>query len=459
MHGYRDGASNRVGWRVNSVALVWLTVASVFPWGSVRAAEGVQGDDAPEITASPPRGAGDDWLPALHARMNAVLSSLREGVEDRGPFNPGNRIAWLPQRAKEAELRLDVQIKAHNCDALVKPRLRWSEANVNEYTTRASETFFNTAMLRCRLGGSFDASVGRQSLQWGNGQFRSPGNPFFAESVRFNPVQEILGKDFVVLSYQPSLAWRTSYIAHLSDSHLDADVSAFERTNAVKVDWTGDSAVAGVIASQRHGRPGRVSGYGTITWSESTLFYAEATTSRDADGTLPLTVGGSIVDMLPAALVDDRRRYSALAGSAYTFESGITLYTEYLRSTEGYTAAQARDWLTFARTSAAAITGPSAAQATAQLTSALDPGWRQLRNNYLFLQVVRTEYRNRADIALRAVRNLDDHGSMLAGSVTLNFGDHAQWFVFATRNLGGPETEFGRMQRYALQTGLRLYAF
>ena len=455
MSGNRNGACLE-GWRcAGSLVLVLLAVAGGFSSWAARAAEGGADSDASSSSAPP----DTSWLPDMHARMNAVLSDLQEGVEDRGPFNPDNRIAWLPQRAKEAELRVDVRIKARDCDALVKPRLRWSEANVNELTPRESETFFNTALLKCRLGGPFDASIGRQSLQWGNGQFRSPSNPFFAESVRFNPVQEIMGRDFVVLSYQPSLTWRASYIAHVGNSHLDTTVTPFERSNALKVDWTGDSAAAGVLASQRHAHPARLSGYGTVTWSDSTLFYTEATTSRDAEGLLPLSVGGNVVAMAPASLVEDRRRYSILAGSAYTFESGVTLYAEYLRSTEGYSAAQARDWLGLARNATAALAGPGAGQAMAQLTSALDPGWRQLRNNYLFLQLVRTEYKNRADIALRAVRNLDDHGSMLAASLTLNLGDHAQWFVFATRNLGGPETEFGRMQRYAFQTGLRLYAF
>lgn len=391
--------------------------------------------------------------------MSALVSGLDQSVEDRGPFNPGNMIAFLPDKAKDAELRVDLQLNARECDALFKPRLRWTEAEVNDFTSSDSTWFFNTALLKCRLGDAFDASIGRQSLQWGNGQFRSPSNPFFAENVRFNPAQEILGKDFVVLSYQPSLTWRGSYIGHVGDSYLDTASREFERANALKLDWTGEAIIAGAIVSKREGAPVRIGGYTTLTWSEATLFYGEASVSQDAEGAVPVSVGGTVVGMAPATLVDEQRRYSVLAGTAYTFEGGTTLYAEYLHTTESFTDDQARDWLELARGATSALGGIAAEQATAQLFAALDPGWRQLRNDYLFLQLARTEYKNKADLALRAVANLDDEGSMISGSATVNLGERAQWFAYATRNFGGPETEFGRMQRYAIQMGFRFYAF
>lgn len=443
------------GNNVRRLPVLVLALAPVLP-GAARAEPDYSIPDIPDMEQEEP--AGSSWWPEdTRARLYGVFSALEMDVADEGPFNPDN-FAGLPERGREGELRPELVMPVGECETNLKPRLRATRLEINERTESETEFFFNAAYLSCPFGYSVEVTAGRRSLQWGNGQYRSPSNPFFAESVLFNPAQEILGKDFVTVSYRPGMNWGLTYIAHLDNSHLDPGSERFERAHGVKLDWTGRSFNGGIVASTRHGQPGRLSAYSTFTLSDAVLVYGEATASRDAAGLLPTGDDGTL---LPAEEVDDRRRETVLAGASYTFESGLTAYAEYLHSTEGFNDDQAADWLAIAERASDNLAGPGpgAAPAAFNLANAIDPGWRQLRGDYLFVQLAQTEYRQKADLALRYVRNLDDEGYEISAAVTVRLGDHAEWFLTGGRNYGGPETEFGRLNRYVVQTGFRIYAF
>lgn len=412
----------------------------------------------PEIPEVMEESSQSSWWPqGSEARLSGVFSALHGDVVEAGPFNPNN-FAGLPDDGLEAELRPDFKIPlGDECTTNLKPRFRATRLEINGETQTEKEFFFNSAYVDCTLGYTTEITAGRQLLQWGNGQFRSPSNPFFAESVLFNPVQEILGKDFITVGYRPSMDWGLTYIALLGDSNLDPGHDRFERAHGIKLDWTGRWFNGGVLGSQREGHPWRLSGYSTFTLSDAVILYGEGTVSRDTTGLLPAASGENI--LLPASEVDERTRGSLLLGGSYTFENGTTAYLEYLHSTEAFNDRQADDWLAIARDAAEGLEGPDALSSASTLGNAIDPGWNQLRNNYLFLQLARTEYLQKADLALRYVQNLEDSSYEISTAVTLRLGDNAEWFLVGSRNFGGAETEFGRLYRYTVQTGLRIYAF
>lgn len=390
---------------------------------------------------------------SMDVSLTAVLSLLTQQVEKGGPFNVDNRYVMLPRKAWETELRPELRAAAGHCNGLVKPRLRWNGSETEGQTGYDYEFFVNTALVKCKASPSLDIALGRQSIQWGNGQLRSPSNPFFAENLQFNPAQEVLGKDFITLAAQTQREWSGMLIVHTGDNHIDPDKPYFRRNYGLKMDWVGEASTGGVIWSQRNGRPPRLGGHWTTTWSDATLLYGEATISRDAAGFVPTQNSGSI-RMEPAQEVSNDHRYTVLLGASYTFENGVPTYVEYLNTTEGLSATEAALWKDLAHQVTRGVLIPGD-----QIGRMIDPRWRQTRRNYALFQIAIPDEKERGDIALRYVVNMDDHGSTLALATTYNVGSSGQWFLYAARNFGGPETEFGRLQKYAIQTGIRIYGF
>ena len=416
-------------------------------YGSVYAE--TDSSSAPDTSKSDvpaPRGSVD-------FNINAVLSLLTQGVEKDGPFNVDNRYALLPENSWETELRPELRAATNYCSGLLKPRMRWNGSDIEGQTAYGHEFFVNTALVKCKAP-SLDISVGRQSIQWGNGQFRSPSNPFFAESLQFNPAQEVLGKDFITLSAQTQREWSGMLIVHTGDNHIDPDEPYFRRDYGVKLGWVGEASTGGLIWSQRNGRPPRLGGHWTTTWSDATLLYGEATISRDAAGFIPAQDASGSIRMEPAQEVSNDHRHTVLLGASYTFENGVPAYAEYINTTEGLSSHEAKLWTDLAHqvASGAPVDGD-------QIGRMIDPRWRQARRNYALLQVAVPDEKERGDLALRYVVNLDDHGSIIALATTYNVGGHGQWFLYAARNIGGAEGEFGRLQKYAIQTGVRIYGF
>jgi hypothetical protein len=157
----------------------------------------------------------------------------------------------------------------------------------------------------------------------------------------------------------------------------------------------------------------------------------------------------------------DELFYSHLIGAAYSLEGGATFTLEYLHNNEGYDSAQARELRSLALASAAELSahGPEAAAAAGLLGRSLEPNLRLLRQDYLFVQFFKGEYRERADIALRYTHGVADQSSSWSTSLVLNAGERMQLFFIGSYNRGDRDAELARLHRYTLFAGLRYFAF
>lgn len=414
-----------------------ILVRAAFPLGMLSCAMVVHAAEAN----------GDEAAPALKVFSQALVYGSALVAED-SDFNPDNALARLPRREGKAELRIDTSVQAGPCTASAKLRGRYRRGSGDE----SHALFLNQGGLRCRAGGEFELSAGRDVLQWGSSVFLSPSNPFFIDTGKTNPIQELAGKDMLQAHWFASHTVTVSLIRNQRHGAQEPDPQNFAPVSALKADWIGDGASGGAIVSRRDDGVRRLGLYGTLPWSKALLLYAEANAGRGSAGhyAVPSSTGWRFTQN---KLDSDKLFHTVLAGAAYTFESGWTLSTEWLSGNEGYDRAERAAYQ--AAASGAARLFPLSGSA-GLLGAALAPNLPYLGENYLFLQLLRTEWNDKGDVALRWTRALGaGDGALLAGSFTWYLGNHAQLFLVASRNHGGGRSDFGRLVRTSVQTGVR----
>jgi len=133
------------------------------------------------------------------------------------------------------------------------------------------------------------------------------------------------------------------------------------------------------------------------------------------------------------------------------------LNVEYISNRLGYSGPQAREYFRMVQAAARDFESGGPGAGAALLGAALNPGLPLLRRNYLFFQLLRANYRNRADMTIRYTANLDDGGGTLAGYVTDNWTNHVQLFAVGMLSTGGRDTESRRLLSHQLSFGIRFF--
>jgi len=403
----------------------------------------------------------------LDYKLSTVASVTTLDLEDNAFVEsfPINDFTELSNDEYRIELRPELSARLGDCDMSLKPRFRAQFFEDMGPLDGENETdlFINTASVNCQLGQGFEFSLGRQKYLWGNSLVRSPSNPFFPESVLFNPTDEVTGKDFAILTYRPNFNWEFSGVLNWDQSHIDEvpnPSSNFLNTNALKFEYLGDNYQAGLIVSEREGREPRIGGFGNVTMNDSLILYGEFTSSKDVVGLLPSRdTNGQLNRFFVADQVEDKTRSTFLLGGSYTFKNDWTGYLEYLHTNGGFNDDQAEEWLSLASTASTFLGTERMDEGVAILADAFDPLWRQTRRNYAVLQFNRTQLFNKSDIAFQYIHNLDDSSSSTSLSLTYALQNIGEIFFVASHNSGGGTRELGRIVNNAVQLGVRIYSF
>ncbi|MBY0579157.1 MAG: hypothetical protein K2P57_08925 [Burkholderiales bacterium] len=195
----------------------------------------------------------------------------------------------------------------------------------------------------------WNLSIGRDLLNWGPAQFRSPSSPFYFDNGRSDPMRELSGMDNLKAVWTPDVK-TTVYLARIVDSgHVSPDPwknTWLFKADHVSEDWSGGIALVD--------RGPFIGAHGQYTAMDALLLYAEASSYRrtnalqsPADLSLPFSV-------LPRS----PRRTDALFGAAWTFEDGKSINCEYLRYGHGFDSSGKRAFLARIASPAAAFAPP-----------------------------------------------------------------------------------------------------
>ena len=379
--------------------------------------------------------AESDW----HTSWDGTLYGYANNTSLRADsvLNPGNRIAALPQRSDTAELRLNVQAENENVRLTARPIGLLRETPNSFGTQHPNEGYFSLWQVRVRASESWNVAAGRDVLNWGAGQFRSPSSPFYFDNGRTDPLRELVGMDVMKLSWTPDMQSSINLARIVRSGYGATQPDIWRESWLAKFDQRGDAWSYGLVTVKAPNLPAFYGAHGQATLSDALMVYGEVGSSARA---FALQSSADSTQQFAVAAPGSRSTTS-LVGGSYTFEDGKSLAAEYLHEDHGYTSAQEGTY--FQR----AVTLQGMALAFAP---------RLLGRDYLHLVWQSNMMETSGYWRLMYTRNITDGGNELAGYGETVLSTRVSIFALAVLPVGNARQEFSSLVARSVTTGVKV---
>ena len=415
-------------------------------------------------------------------RFSMDFRTLTYGVDQKpanSSQNLSNNFLRMAQYITVLELRPDMRLNLEPLELSAKPRVRldyifWREGIRKGESQGDDDSFVNEWLARLKARENLFLSYGRENLQWGPSFLFSPSNPFFQDNGRRNPYLEVPGMDFGRLVWIPASSWTVSFIANTNEGlnktsgpglFLASSLPPpFEKTYALKIDYTGRQNYASAILSHREGFNDSLGLFGGWTISDAVLLYAEGAVTQGSEALYPKSNNSHFGASMQQFYLDSTAmRPVVLIGGSYTFEGKGTLTMEYTYYSPGYSEAQAESYYALRRKAGQAFQtglafnsgGPLFGLGQSTLGQTAGTGLRLLRRNYALFQYVQNNIKNVIDLTVRWTQNLDDGSGQFTAVLGYSLGKHLELFTVGTAMAGGKNTEFGSILDYQCMIGVK----
>lgn len=363
----------------------------------------------------------EDWITAWDSTLYGYAGRTTVDLALAPPLYQSLNFA---QTVRTAEARFNFKAESNALRISARPIILAQGGSQN-----GREAYLSQWQLRLRPAEAWSTSAGRELLNWGPAQFRSPSSPFYFDNGRANPMHELSGMDALKLAWTPNTG-STLTIARMAGSGHGAVAPApWHNAWLAKWDQRGADWAAGLAATQAASRRTNVGLHTQYTLNDAWLLYGEA-----GSGTRPNAVDA----VLPVLQGREPPRHSdILIGTAYTFESGDSLYIECLRHGHGLTAALTQGMVN--------NTGALAGSATAA------PGL--LGRDYLHLVWQSNLMDDRGYSRLMATRGFDSGNTELSAYIERNLGARTALFAVA---LASETRGFLRQHLRSISAGVKM---
>lgn len=370
-----------------------------------------------------------DWDSTLYGYGDA-----RE-VHDDSPLNPGNRLAGLARHAATAEARFNLEAEQGGLRLYLRPNL--IARGARDDGQPRYEGYLGQGGVRLRLSEAWSAAAGREVLNWGPAQFRSPSSPFYFDNSRGNPLRELSGVDMARLTWTPDRAHSVT-LAYIAGAGHDA--AGLRGSWLLTADRRGRDHAAGLALEKTPGQGLFAGLHGRYTLNDAVLLYGEAGSSTRADA-----LRGTDDPAQPFVVRARSPRHGTfLLGAAYTFENGHTLNAESLHDGHGHDDAER----------AAFFAGAAADPALAGLALTHRPPL--LGRDYLHLVWQSNLMDSEGYWRLMLTHSLSDGGSELAGYGEHNLDGRVTVFALGRLANGGRRGEVDALVGTSLTVGLKV---
>lgn len=289
----------------------------------------------------------EEWRTSWDGTLYGYANSL--SVRDDSVLNPGNQMAKLSQRGAYLEARFNIKAEDENWRFTERPIVRMQQQSNAFGSESKSEAYLSQWQVRWKADDTLALSGGRELLNWGAAQFRSPSSPFYFDNGRSDPMRELAGMDNIKLTWTPDMRSSAMLARIVRSGYGAADSDPWRDSWLVKLDQRGDEWAYGLVAVKAPELPAFYGANAQFTWSEMMLLYGELGSSAQ---TSALVSPANVMQPFGQQTTSPRR-ITALAGAAYTFENGQSVYAEYLHESHGYTRAEAEAY--FARAAASPL--------------------------------------------------------------------------------------------------------
>lgn len=334
-------------------------------------------------------------------------------------LNFDNRLE-LPRYSLVSDFRPDFAFSHSWLNLQIKPRLnltwdRCEDGLCDGEEKTDKDSYVNEWLIRIEPLDSLFFSYGRENLQWGPSFLLSPSNPFYTSNGRNNPKMEVPGADYGRVVWAPNMRWTGSFIVN-TDEGRQVTIEGrripfdeeFNKTYALKFDYTADKGYFSLILSKRESMDDQVGFFASWNINDAIVVYTEE-------------------NFLDANL-------EALIGGSYTFENGAILNAEYFHNGSGESDGNIIELLLAGK-------GP-------------DSRLMLSYKNYLLLQYYYRDMFDRWNILFRGTINLDDSSAIVLSQFEYNLGDNVQLFANGTLYEGSDTDEFGVLLEYRGMVGL-----
>jgi hypothetical protein len=379
--------------------------------------------------------AESDWRTSWDGTLYGYANST--ALRSKSILNPGNQVAGLAQRNDVAELRLSV--KAENETIRLTARSVASTRTMRNAsdTQRLGEAYLSKWQIRVRTAMEWNVAAGREVLNWGPAQFRSPSSPFYFDNGRSNPMRELVGMDALKISWTPDMQNSASVARIVRSGHGASEPDEWRHIWLAIFDHRGDEWAYGLVAAKAPEQPAFYGAHGQATLSDALMLYGEASSSSR-----PQALQSPADSRQPFALqAPAPRRTTTLAGASYTLEDGKSLAAEYLHEGHGYKPGEEEAY--FQR--AAVMPG-----------MALGLAPRLLGRDYLHVVWQSNLMDEHGYWRLMFTRNLGDGGNEIAGYGETFFTSKVSAFLLAVLPLGNARQEFSALLQRSLTLGLKI---
>ena len=352
-------------------------------------------------------------------------------------LNPANQLAKLQQRSAVEEARLDFKVENETLRFSLRPIVSISEPGSDAHS------YLSQWQLRARATENWNISVGREVMNWGAAQFRSPSSPFYFDNGRSDPMRELSGMDNVKFVWTPDMQ-RSVTMAHIVRSgyavaQSDVRPDLWQDSWLAKLDQRGGEWTYGVVAAKAPLMPVFYGAHGQFTQSDALLLYGELGSSAQVSALQsPADVAGPFSVQVVAP-----RSMTSLLGAAYTVESGNSFNAEYLHDGVGYTSAEQAAY--FAR----------AAKSLPLAGMALSYAPRLLGRDYVHLvwqsNIMESDNYRR----MMFTHSITGGSKQLAGYGETVLSPHISLFALAVLPIGNARGEFSALISRSVTAGLK----
>jgi hypothetical protein len=370
------------------------------------------------------------WDGTLYAYGNSTV------LRDDSVLSPDNQIARLPQRSDVAELRFGFKIENETVRVTARGIGSTRETRNAFGQTSRSEGYMSQWQLRVRTGEAWNVAAGRDVLNWGAGQFRSPSSPFYFDNGRTDPLRELVGVDMVKASWTPDMQNSAHLVRVVRSGYGAAQPDSWRNSWLLKLDQRSDELAYGMVVVKAPHLGAFYGAHGQYTLSDALMLYGEFGSS-----VLPVVLQSPADAAQPYAVQSPSpRRNAALAGSSYTFENGQSLMAEYLHDGHGYTKEEERAYFQ---------------RATAQLGLPLALMPRLLGRDYIHAVWQSNMMSETGYWRMMYTRNLTDNGNEFAAYGETTLHPHLSIYGLVLLPLGGVRQEAGALFTRSVTVGFK----
>jgi hypothetical protein len=388
------------------------------------------------LISAPALAEDSNWRTSWDGTLYGYASST--SLRNDSVLNPNNQVAALPQRSDVADLRLNFKAENETLRLTARPIATVRDKRNAFGSQQSNESYFSQWQVRVRAAESWNVAAGREVMNWGAAQFRSPSSPFYFDNGRSDPMRELSGMDVVKLSWTPDMRSSVN-LARITGSGYGAATppDVWRNSWLAKFDRRGNDWAVGVVAVKAPDLPEFYGAHAQSTLSDELMLYGEVGSSAQpralqspADLNLPYSV------QVPSA-----RGTATLAGASYTFEDGKSLAAEYLHDDHGYTAEEESAYFQ---------------RATVMPGIALGLAPRLLGRDYLHLVWQTNMMESGGYWRVMYTRNLTDAGSEIGayGETVLAGQVSAYWLALLP--VGSARQEFSALFQYTATLGLKV---